>query len=139
MIECSLIFEGSTTQFKQFSIRGIQSTDDHCLEHSFKLYPNANDVGTATSSFLSKNQFNMGYLDNYWRWSMIEKNLKSLSDTYEEEIKADQALRIPEFGCWNKLREIISSTNKTAKILVKKNHKILFENIKIFGTLEIVS
>jgi hypothetical protein len=79
-----------------------------------------------------KNQFKLGYLDNYWRWSLIE----SLSNTYDED---DKALRIPEFVCWNKLREIILPTNKTANILVNKNDKISFENVKIFGTLDIVS
>ena len=81
---------------------------------------------------LFKNQLIFGYLDNNWQWLSKEASKG-------ENIKEDTGLHIRDFYCWNKLRKLFSLSERISKILVKKGRKISFENVKVFGTLEIVS
>ena len=51
--------------------------------------------------------------------------------------------RVLDHFCWNQLRNLILSTNEFYKIHVRKNEfntfKGFFEEVEVFGTLEIVS
>lgn len=123
---------GSATVFKLFAISEMQSTNGtnrHHLAQWFHLYP--------------KKLANDGW------WYYKGKNSDKLSTGKlllhtSDKTKGDvEGFLIPDLICWNKLKSMLSTSQKSDSIEVDKNVKSLLkkssDEFKVIGTIEMLA